>query len=139
MCTQIGALPKQKQAKMQPLAGTPPGRPPGWRLRVTRWVETQRQLWAEQRLNSNQLRYMALLGGVLPNETSICLATSPPNNTLNPSVASDQEMTGSLASCLAEDTASRHAGELAPKGMLEHLACFLHRHAVFAVWALQVS
>ncbi|CAK0786054.1 hypothetical protein CVIRNUC_009267 [Coccomyxa viridis] len=59
---EAGALPKQKQAEMQPLAGTPPGRPPGWRLRVTRWVETQRQLWAEQRLNSNQLRYMALLG-----------------------------------------------------------------------------
>ena len=69
---------------MQPLAGTPPGRPPGWRLRVTRWVETQRQLWAEQRLNSNQLRYMALLGGVLLDETSICLATSLLSNTLSP-------------------------------------------------------
>ena len=85
---------------MQPLAGTPPGRPPGWRLRVTRWVETQRQLWAEQRLNSNQLRYMALLGGVLPNKRSICLATSLPSNTLNPSVAFDQAKTGMLISCL---------------------------------------
>ena len=85
---------------MQPLAGTPPGRPPGWRLRVARWVETQRQLWAEQRLNTNQLRYMALLGGVLPYETSISHATSLPSNTLNPSVA--YEMTGMLVSCLAE-------------------------------------
>ena len=51
---------------MDVLTGTPPGRPPGWRLRVGRWVETQRQLWAEQRLNSNQLRYMSLLGASLP-------------------------------------------------------------------------
>ena len=57
---QAGGLPKA--AEVQPLRGTPPGRPPGWRLRIVRWVETQRQLWSEQRLNSNQLRYMALLG-----------------------------------------------------------------------------
>ena len=39
-----------------------PGRPPGRRLAVVRWLETQRQLWAEQRLSQSQLRYMALLG-----------------------------------------------------------------------------
>ena len=39
-----------------------PGRPPGRRLAVVRWLETQRQLWAEQRLSQTQLRYMALLG-----------------------------------------------------------------------------
>ena len=61
---QAGGLPKA--AEVQPLRGTPPGRPPGWRLRIVRWVETQRQLWSEQRLNSNQLRYMALLGLFFP-------------------------------------------------------------------------
>jgi hypothetical protein len=30
---------------------------------VERWVETQRQLWAEQRLSQAQLRYMSFLGG----------------------------------------------------------------------------
>lgn len=39
-----------------------PGRPRGRRLAVVRWLETQRQLWAEQRLSQTQLRYMALLG-----------------------------------------------------------------------------
>lgn len=34
-------------------------------MRIVRWVETQRQLWAEQRLNSSQLRYMTLLGAGL--------------------------------------------------------------------------
>ena len=33
-------------------------------MRVVRWVETQRQLWAEQRLNAAQLRYMTLLGEI---------------------------------------------------------------------------
>jgi hypothetical protein len=41
----------------------PPGRPPGRRLAVQRWLETQRQLWAEQRLSQAQLRYLAMLGG----------------------------------------------------------------------------
>ena len=34
-------------------------------MRIVRWVETQRQLWAEQRLNPSQLRYMTLLGAGL--------------------------------------------------------------------------
>ena len=33
-------------------------------MRIVRWVETQRQLWAEQRLNAAQLRYMTLLGEI---------------------------------------------------------------------------
>ena len=84
---------------MQPLAGTPPGRPPGWRLRIMRWVETQRQLWAEQRLNPSQLRYMALLGVVLLKETCIRTAIPLPSHNLNLPVASDE--TGDLVSCLA--------------------------------------
>ena len=84
---------------MRLLAGTPPGRPPGWRLRVTRWVETQRQLWAEQRLNSNQLRYMALLGGVLLNEASSRLTALLPSKDWI-KCPSDQKRTGACVSCL---------------------------------------
>lgn len=43
-------------------AGAPPGRPPGRRAAVARWVETQRALWAEGRLTRLQLRYLSLLG-----------------------------------------------------------------------------
>ncbi len=36
--------------------------PVGMRMRVKRWVESQRALYAEHRLSRAQLRYLALLG-----------------------------------------------------------------------------
>lgn len=41
---------------------TPPGRPPGRRCAVVRWVLNQRALWREQRLTAQQLQYMTILG-----------------------------------------------------------------------------
>ncbi|BDA51016.1 hypothetical protein COCOBI_17-2350 [Coccomyxa sp. Obi] len=59
---QVGGLPLQARARARVRGRAAPGRPPGRRLAVVRWLETQRQLWAEQRLSQSQLRYMALLG-----------------------------------------------------------------------------
>ena len=43
-------------------ARTPPGRPPGRRCAVVRWVLNQRALWHQQRLTPQQLQYMTILG-----------------------------------------------------------------------------
>lgn len=59
---QAGGLPLHARVRAMVRGREPPGRPPGRRLAVVRWLETQRQLWAEQRLSQTQLRYMALLG-----------------------------------------------------------------------------
>ncbi|CAL8466147.1 g5683 [Coccomyxa elongata] len=59
---QVGGLPVQARARARVRGRAAPGRPPGRRLAVVRWLQTQRQLWAEQRLSQSQLRYMALLG-----------------------------------------------------------------------------
>lgn len=48
-------------------ACTPPGRPPGRRLGVVRWVQNQRALWREGQLTPVQRQYMTILGmQVLP-------------------------------------------------------------------------
>ena len=62
---QVGGLPLQARARSRVRGRAAPGRPPGRRLAVVRWLQTQRQLWAEQRLSQSQLRYMALLGAHL--------------------------------------------------------------------------
>lgn len=43
-------------------ACTPPGRPPGRRCAVLRWVLNQRALWREGQLTPVQMQYMAILG-----------------------------------------------------------------------------
>ena len=43
-------------------ACTPPGRPPGRRLSVVRWVLNQRALWREGQLTPVQMQYMTILG-----------------------------------------------------------------------------
>ena len=43
-------------------ACTPPGRPPGRRLAVVRWVLNQRALWREGQLTPVQMQYMTILG-----------------------------------------------------------------------------
>ena len=43
-------------------ASTPPGRPPGRRLAVVRWVLNQRALWREGQLTPVQTQYMTILG-----------------------------------------------------------------------------
>lgn len=45
-------------------ACTPPGRPPGRRLAVVRWVLNQRALWREGQLTPVQMQYMTILGGL---------------------------------------------------------------------------
>ena len=59
---QHGALLLEQRMRARVRSRAPPGRPPGRRLAVSRWLETQRQLWAEQRLSQAQLRYLSLLG-----------------------------------------------------------------------------
>lgn len=44
-------------------ACTPPGRPPGRRCAVVRWVLNQRALWREGQLTPIQMQYMTILGG----------------------------------------------------------------------------
>ena len=43
-------------------ACTPPGRPPGRRCAVLRWVLNQRALWREGQLTPIQMQYMTILG-----------------------------------------------------------------------------
>lgn len=43
-------------------ACTPPGRPPGRRLAVVRWVLNQRALWRDGQLTPVQMQYMTILG-----------------------------------------------------------------------------
>ena len=43
-------------------ACTPPGRPPGRRCAVVRWVLSQRALWREGQLTPIQMQYMTILG-----------------------------------------------------------------------------
>lgn len=43
-------------------ACTPPGRPPGRRCAVLRWVLNQRALWREGQLTPMQMQYMTILG-----------------------------------------------------------------------------
>ena len=43
-------------------ACTPPGRPPGRRLAIVRWVLNQRALWREGQLTPVQMQYMTILG-----------------------------------------------------------------------------
>lgn len=43
-------------------ACTPPGRPPGRRLAVVRWVLNQRALWQDGQLTPVQMQYMTILG-----------------------------------------------------------------------------
>ena len=45
-------------------ACTPPGRPPGRRLAVVRWVLNQRALWREGQLTPVQMQYMTILGSL---------------------------------------------------------------------------
>lgn len=45
-------------------ACTPPGRPPGQRLAVVRWVLNQRALWREGQLTPVQMQYMTILGSL---------------------------------------------------------------------------
>ena len=47
-------------------ACTPPGRPPGRRLAVVRWVLNQRALWREGQLTPVQIQYMTVLGNSTP-------------------------------------------------------------------------
>ena len=43
-------------------ACTPPGRPPGRRIAIVRWVLNQRALWRDEQLTPQQLQYMTNLG-----------------------------------------------------------------------------
>lgn len=60
-------------------ACTPPGRPPGRRLAVVRWVLNQRALWREGQLTPVQIQYITILGLLtIPltlTETSVCPVT----------------------------------------------------------------
>lgn len=47
-------------------AGNPPGRPPGRRIAIVRWVLNQRALWRDEQLTPHQLHYITALGKPAP-------------------------------------------------------------------------